>query len=111
MDLALYQKIKFMGYSKIEEVVMRITGISYKRRAVEDIVEIQFTPDQKLSDLRKLMRSMGADFMSEQERIKEDFFIDLTKIAVGDVTAIDGAEATVKLEKDEGLVKVRIIED
>lgn len=110
-DLQLYQKIKFMSYSKIEEVVMRITGITYKRRTVEDIVEIQFTPDQKLSDLRKLMRSMGADFMSEQERIKEDFFIDLTKIAVGDVTAIDGAEATVKLEKDEGLVKVRIIED
>ena len=109
MDLELYQKIKFMGYSKIEEVVMRITGISYKRRAAEDIVEIQFTPDQNLSDLRKLMRSMGADFMSEQERIKEDFFIDLTKIAVGEITAIDGSEATVKLEKDEGLVKARIL--
>ena len=109
MDLELYQKIKFMGYSKIEEVVMRITGITYRRRAAEDIVEIQFTPDQKLSDLRKLTRSMGADFMTEQERIKEDFFIDLTKIAVGEITAISGSEATVKLEKDEGLVKARLL--
>ena len=108
MDLELYQKIKFIGYDKIEEE-MRIVGITYRRSAVEDIVTIQFTPDQKLADLRKLMRSMGADFMTEQQRIQEDFFIDLTKIAVGEVTEINGNEAIVKLEKDEGLVKARII--
>ncbi len=109
MDLELYQKIKFMGYTKIEEVEMRIVGITYRRSVAEDIVTISFTPDQNLSDLRKLMRSMGADFMTEQQRIKEDFFIDLTKIAVGEVTAIDGSEATVELEKDAGLVKARIL--
>ena len=109
MDLELYQKIKFIGYDKIEEEEMRIVGITYRRSAVEDIVTIQFTPDQKLADLRKLMRSMGADFMTEQQRIQEDFFIDLTKIAVGEVTEINGNEAIVKLEKDEGLVKARII--
>ncbi len=110
MDLELYQKIKFIGYDKIEEVEMRITAITYRRRVAEDIVEIQFTPEQKLADLRKLMRSMGADFMTEQQRIKEDFFIDLTEIAVGTVTEIDGNEAIVQLEKDEGLVKARIID-
>ena len=109
MDLELYQKIRFIGYDKIEEEEMRIVGITYRRSAVEDIVTIQFTPDQKLSDLRKLMRSMGADFMTEQQRIKEEFFIDLTKIAVGEITEIDGPEAIVKLEKDEGLVKARLI--
>lgn len=98
-----------MGYSKIEEVDMRIVGITYRRSAATDIVEISFTPDQNLSDLRKLMRSMGADFMTEQQRIKEDFFIDLTKLAVGTVTAITGNEVTVQLEKDGGYVTARLI--
>ena len=111
MDLQLYQKIKFSGYiaDGIPVDDMRIVSISYSRRAAEDIVTIQFTSDQKLSDLKRLMRSMGADFMNEQQRIKEDFFIDLTAIAVGTVTAIDGYEATVQLEKGAGLVKARIL--
>ena len=112
MDLQLYQKIKFVGYDNIATDEMRITGISYRRSIAEDIVDIQFTPDQKLSDLRKLIRSMGADFMSEQQRIKEDFFIDLTKIAMGTTQEVISAnEANFTLEKDAGLVNARTIEE
>lgn len=112
MDLKLYQKIKFVGYDNIATDEMRITGITYRRSIAEDIVDIQFTPDQKLSDLRKLIRSMGADFMSEQQRIKEDFFIDLTKIAMGTTQEVISAnEANFTLEKDAGLVNARTLEE
>lgn len=109
MDLQLYQKLSFVDYDEIPAGDMRITSITYSRKNAEDVVTVQFTSDQVLSDLKRLMRSMGSDFMNEQQRIKEDFFVDLTKIAVGTVTEIDGSEAIVQLEKDDGLVKARIL--
>ena len=107
MDLELYQRIQFSGYADIATGVMRIISIRYGRKAADSDVEVVVTPDQNLSNLRALSRLLGDDFMNTQDRIKEQFFIDLTKIAVGTVQSVDGDEVVVALERDGGLVKGR----
>lgn len=109
MDLELYQRIQFSGYADIATGVMRVISIRYGRKAADSDVEVVVAPDQNLSNLRALSRLLGDDFMNTQDRIKEQFFIDLTKIAVGTVQSIDGAEAVVALERDGGLVKGRVL--
>ena len=109
MDLELYQRIQFSGYDDIATGVMRIISIRYGRKAADSDVEIVVAPDQNLSNLRALSRLLGDDFMNTQDRIKEQFFIDLTKIAVGTVQSVDGDEVVVALERDGGLVKGRAL--
>ncbi|MCK5432342.1 MAG: hypothetical protein KAJ03_06330, partial [Gammaproteobacteria bacterium] len=77
--------------------------------AADSDVEVVVTPDQNLSNLRALSRLLGDDFMNTQDRIKEQFFVDLTKIAVGTVQSVDGDEVVVALERDGGLVKGRAL--
>jgi hypothetical protein len=108
-DLRLYQKIQFTGYSKIDSEEMRIIGISYADLGTHREVTVQFTSDQSLSDLKALNRSMGGDIYNNTTNILNHYFIDLTKIAVGTITAIDGNTATVELEDGSGFVKARLI--
>ena len=109
MDLELYQRMQFSGYADIATGVMRVISIRYGRNAADSDVEVVVTPDQNLSNLRALSRLLGDDFMNTQDRIKEQFFVDLTKIAVGTVQSVDGDEVVVALERDGGLVKGRAL--
>lgn len=102
-DFELYQKIKFVGFDSIPDELMRITGLTFDRQVTHNIVTILFCPDQQLSDLRKLLRSMG----------RRDYFdwTDLTKIVVGTVQEISdsGKTALVKIDKDETIVRARLL--
>ena len=64
MDLELYQKIIFSGYNKIDTDEMRITRISYSRAAASDIVEIEFSKDQAIQQLRRMARAVNPDYVS-----------------------------------------------
>jgi len=108
-DLQLYQKIKFIGFAKIPEEEMRITEITYSISKLTKEVEIGFTLDKRLSDLKALEKSMSADFVTEVTNIIRKEKQKEPKLAVGTVAGIDGNEATVQLEKDGGLVKARIL--
>ena len=116
-DLQLYQKMKFVGFTKIPEEEMRITNIKYSIGAFKPKgpiikqVEIGFTSDKQLSDLLALERDMSIGF----ELIVREIIRETTKEGglpnyVGTITAIVGNEATVELEKDLSLVKARIFD-
>ena len=82
MDLELYQKIEFSGYQKIEQEEMRITRISYSRAAHDDTVEIEFSKDQAVQQLKRLARAVNPDYVSGQQELIED---DLADIGLTDV--------------------------
>ena len=69
MDLELYQKIRFIGYRKIPAAEMRITKITYTRERVNDVVEIEFSKNQAISQMKRLARIM-------RTRIHYETFID-----------------------------------
>jgi len=69
MDLELYQKIRFLGYRKIPAAEMRITKITYTREQVNDVVEIEFSKNQAISQMKRLARIM-------RTRIHYETFID-----------------------------------
>lgn len=81
MDLELYQKINFEGYNKIDTDTMRITRISYSRSAANDIVEIEFSKDQVIQQLRRLARAVNPDYVSGAQ--------DLINIDLADIGLID----------------------
>jgi hypothetical protein len=64
MDLELYQKISFSGYNKIDTDEMRITRILYSRSAANDVVEIEFSKDQAIQQLRRLARAVNPDYVA-----------------------------------------------
>jgi hypothetical protein len=109
VDLELYQLVNFSGYSLIGTEDMRIIGISYTDYGTHNETTIQFTSDQALSDLKALNRSMGGDIYNNTTNILNHYFIDLTKIAVGTITEIDGNSATIELEDGSGFVTARLI--
>lgn len=82
LDLELYQKIDFSGYQKIEQEEMRITRISYNRAAYNDTVEIEFSKDQAVQQLKRLSRAVSPDYVSGQQELIED---DLADIGLTDV--------------------------
>ena len=63
VDLELYQKISFSGYQKIEQDTMRITRITYSR-STTSIVEIEFSKDQAIQQLRRIERAVNPDYVS-----------------------------------------------
>lgn len=69
MDLELYQKIRFIGYRKIPAAEMRITKITYTREHANDVVEIEFSKNQALSQMKRLARML-------RTRIHYETFID-----------------------------------
>lgn len=81
MDLELYQKISFEGYNKIDTDTMRITRISYSRSAANDTVEIEFSKDQAIQQLRRLARAVDPDYVSGAQ--------DMINIDLSDVGLID----------------------
>lgn len=63
VDLELYQKISFSGYQKINPDVMRITRITYSR-STTTAVEIEFSKDQAIQQLRRLERAINPDYVT-----------------------------------------------
>jgi hypothetical protein len=93
MDLELYQKISFSGYNKIDTADMRITRISYSRSAANDIVEIEFSKDQVIQQLRRLARAVNPDYVSgAQDLINTD----LSNVGLIDVFDMPIASGTVE---------------
>jgi len=58
MDLELYQTVSLGGYPQIDSAEMRIIKITYRRRAADDTVEIEFCKNQAIQQLKRLQRVM-----------------------------------------------------
>lgn len=94
MDLELYQKIRFSGYNNIESGDMRITRITYNKAAYSDTVEIEFSKDQAIQQLRRLDRAVNPDHVSgSQDLITSDLadigLIDAFDMPLASGTAVD----------------------
>lgn len=107
-DLCLLQKVKFVGYSDIPEIEMRIITISYQRILNNDSVAIGFTADQSFNNLRLLGRYIS-DSVQTQKQIINDTIKGIANLQIGTVTAIDGNVATIDLERSETEIKARIL--
>ena len=94
MDLELYQKISFSGYNKIDPDTMRITRISYSRSAANDIVEIEFSKDQVIQQLRRLARAVNPDYVSGAQGMINTDLSDIGLIDVFDYPVAGGTAAT-----------------
>jgi hypothetical protein len=111
VDLVLYQKIKFVGYTAygIPEDWGRITSIQYSTTgAGKRVVRIEFTTDQGFSNITRMYRSNSPDFVTETESIFDGKMAQVAVNEVGTVTSIDGNTAEVLLE-DGRTVTARII--
>jgi len=93
MDLELYQKISFAGYNKIDTDTMRITRISYSRSAANDIVEIEFSKDQAIQQLRRLARAVNPDYVSGAQDLVYSDMSDVGLIDVFDTPIAGGTAA------------------
>lgn len=58
MDLELYQTLSLGGYERIDSNEMRITAIKYTREAADDVVEIEFSKNQPIQQIKRLQRAM-----------------------------------------------------
>lgn len=93
MDLELYQKISFAGYNKIDTDTMRITRISYSRSAANDVVEIEFSKDQAIQQLRRLARAVNPDYVSGAQGMINSDLSDIGLIDVFDIPIAGGTAA------------------
>jgi hypothetical protein len=110
-DLELYQRCRFYGFGSIPDgEEMRIVSIRYVVRPTHTNVEITVTPDSRLSDLRRLQRSQSADTVSEMQAVAQSIADAIPACEIGTITAIDGSEAIVELERNaNSIVRGRII--
>lgn len=69
MDLELYQTLSIGGYEKIDSDEMRITAITYLGEAANNRVEIEFSKNQPIQQIKRLQRAM-------RTRIHYETFID-----------------------------------
>lgn len=108
-DLELLQKVKFVGYSDIPEIEMRISAISYQRQLNNDRVVISFAQDQPFTDTELIDKTTESDTVQIQEQVTREAVRELPNVAVGEITAIDGNEATITLERTGESAKARIL--
>jgi hypothetical protein len=108
-DLRLYQLVKFIGYTDIPEVDMRITSITYQRILNDDKVIINFCDSLAFYNSSFFSRQTEAGYVQTEQQIIDDKIQELAHIAVGTVTAIDGNIATVTLERSGNEIKARIL--
>lgn len=109
-DLRLLQKVKFMNFTDIPEVDMRIIRISYQRYLNNDRVIIDFTKDQSFANMRLLARYLESDPIQQQQQVIEDKMnTGLAHMAVGEVTDVSGNVATVTLERSGNSITARIL--
>jgi len=84
MDFELYQKLYFVGYNKIEQDVMRITKITYSRSSTNNGVEIEFSKDQAIHQLRRLTRAVNPDYVSGSRDMMNSDLSDIGLIDIFD---------------------------
>jgi len=84
MDFELYQKIYFVGYNKIEQDAMRITKITYSRSSTYTGIEIEFSKDQAMRQLRRLSRAINPDYVSGSRDMMNSDLSDIGLIDVFD---------------------------
>lgn len=108
-DLKLLQLVKFVGYSDIPETDMRIISITYQRILNQDSVSITFTADQDFAELKLLARITSDDTIQTQQQVIREELSGLAHIGIGTVTAVDGNEATVEMERSGNTLKARIL--
>jgi hypothetical protein len=119
-ELEPYQKVKFVDFNTVSDIaansIMRITRVS-RHIGDYDTVTIECTDDVQWLKHRELARLFGSDFARQQQATKDKYFVNLTKIATGNVISIDVASGTciVKLERGdyaewgENLVRARLL--
>jgi len=100
-DLRLFQKIKFVGWANIPEVWMRIVDIEYRYTPAKVLVVISFSPNLKMSEVRRLLRSMNPTQVGEIENLINNKFASVQGNRMGTVTAISENTATVTLDTGE----------
>jgi hypothetical protein len=108
-DLKLLQLVKFSGYAGIPSTDMRIISITYQRILKQDSVTIAFTADQTFDNLRILARSISNDLIQTEKQVIKEELSGLAHIGIGTVTAVDGNEATVEMERSGNTLKARIL--
>lgn len=84
MDLELYQKISFVGYNKIETDEMRITKIVYSRSGETANIEIEFSKDQAIRQLRRIARAINPDYVAGSRDLMNSDLSDIGLIDVFD---------------------------
>lgn len=113
-DLELYQRCRFYGYDYIPEgEAMRIISIRYSMTASHTEVKISVSPDNRLSDSRRMQKSQESDSVSNTISIVDNKIkSDIVGIEVATVETIDhgSGTGTVALERG-GVVEVRYIEE
>lgn len=108
-DLRLFQLVKFVGYSDIPEEDMRITSITYQRTLNDDKVIIGFCDSLAFYNSSFFSRHTGVNYVQTEQQIIDDRIEGLAHLAIGEVTAVDGNEATVVLERSNSEIKARIL--
>lgn len=116
-DLEPYQKVKFYGYPKIPEgEALRIIGIEHDIQGLAGKTTITCTHEQRWALARSLMRTMGLgtgmDYARQQVKLKEDVFVDLSKVETGVVISISSTQPNkgiARLDRTGQLVNVRFI--
>ncbi len=105
LDLELYQKIYFSGFSGVPETAMRIIQIRYIINTTNDgvtkRVEITFTDDGKWNALRRMYRYQEPDPVSEIESVVYGVLSQTPGPQIGTVDSIDGQECDVTLESGQ----------
>lgn len=108
-DLELYQKIKFVGYSQIDEVYYRIISINYSKIGINTKVSIKLAKDDDLSNLANILRNNSGDFTNNITKIVDSRLDSMPTVAIGRILAINGSVATVELEDGSGNIEARLL--
>jgi len=108
-DLELYQKIKFVGYSQIDEVYYRIISINYSKIGINTKVSIKLAKDDDLSNLANILRNNSGDFTNNITKIVDSRLDSMPTVVIGRILAINGSVATVELEDGSGNIEARLL--
>jgi hypothetical protein len=108
VDLDLYQGIYFTGFTMLPTDKMRIIGIEYHKDLTGTWVLAECVLDSDLSSMylqRSLVQIVTATTRAIARQVVKD---EVPENLVGQITALDGDEATVQLETDGRSIIARV---